>query len=511
MSDWSEGYVSDIEYTFGYYGELNPLRAAVPFLNVGLTPPTIATACELGYGQGITVNIHAAASDVRWYGTDFHPGHAAFAQSLADIAGSGAQLFDQSFAEFCTRTDLPDFDFIALHGIYSWISDDNQRIIVDFLRRKLKVGGILYISYNTQPGFAATGPLQHLLSRHAEIMTASGRGLLARVDAALEFIDKIVALNPAFVTANPSILERLRLIKAQNRHYVAHEFFNHHWRPIPFADMAGHLAPAKLSFACSAHYLDHIEALNLTPEQRAFLSEIPDPVFRHSVRDFIINQQFRRDYWVKGGRRLPPLEQAEAVRRVKVMLAGARDAITLKAIGALGQREMAPNVYDPILDALGDDKPKTIGELEQALSRTGMRLGTIYEAILVLIGKNDIIAVQDEAMQDRVKLHTERLNLAFLDKARSGGDLVFLASPVTGVGIAVGRFHQLFLLALRQGPKTADELAQFAWDILASQNQRVAKDNKALETPEENLAELSSQAREFLDKRLSLLRKLQVA
>jgi len=65
VSDWTEGYVADIDYTYGYYEELNPLRLLVPFLNVGLQPPEIATACELGYGQGVSVNLHAAASSAR--------------------------------------------------------------------------------------------------------------------------------------------------------------------------------------------------------------------------------------------------------------------------------------------------------------------------------------------------------------------------------------------------------------------------------------------------------------
>jgi hypothetical protein len=27
MAEWTGGYVADIGYTYGYYGELNPLRA----------------------------------------------------------------------------------------------------------------------------------------------------------------------------------------------------------------------------------------------------------------------------------------------------------------------------------------------------------------------------------------------------------------------------------------------------------------------------------------------------
>ncbi len=141
MNHWNDGYVTDINYTLGYYNELNPSRLRLALLNNGLKCPEIKTACELGFGQGLTVNIHAAASTTCWYGTDFNPAHASFAQDLAQTSGAKAHLFEQSFAEFCQRDDLPDFDFIGLHGVWSWISDDNRATIADFIRRKLKAGG----------------------------------------------------------------------------------------------------------------------------------------------------------------------------------------------------------------------------------------------------------------------------------------------------------------------------------------------------------------------------------
>jgi len=52
MSDWTAGYVADIGYTYGYYNELNPLRARLAFLNAGLVPPTSGTHCELGLAKG---------------------------------------------------------------------------------------------------------------------------------------------------------------------------------------------------------------------------------------------------------------------------------------------------------------------------------------------------------------------------------------------------------------------------------------------------------------------------
>jgi SAM-dependent methyltransferase len=511
VSNWSEGYVADVEYIYGYYQELNPQHLLLPFLNVGLQPPEVATACELGYGQGISVNLHAAASSVRWYGTDFNPAHAAFAQSVASVAGSTAELFDHSFAEFCGRSDLPQFDFIGLHGIYSWISAENQAVIVDFVRRQLKVGGVLYLSYNTQPGFAATASLQHLLARHAEVMGVPGEGILARLDGALGFTDRLLAVAPLFAIAIPRVTERLGQIKSQNRQYLAHEYFNRYWRPLWFAELAEQLAAAKMSFACSATYLDHIDTLNLTAEHNRFLSEIADPVFRQTVRDLIINQQFRRDYWVKGPLRVAQLELAATIRGLKVTLVTPRADVALNVTGSLGQRDMAPNIYNAILEVLADGDAKAIGAIEQAVRPAGLGLGTVYEAVMVLAGKGDLAIVQDETAQAGAKTRTDRLNLHLLEKARGSADVNYLASPVTGGGIAAGRFHQLFLLGLRQGRQGADDLARFAWEILGMQGERVVKDNKPLDTEADNLTELASQAREFLDKRLPTLRKLQIA
>ena len=141
MTDWTSGYVADIGYTFGYYTELNPLRVKLAFLNAGLACPAFGTACELGFGQGVSANIHAAATVTQWHGTDFNPAQASFAQELSAVSGGHATLVDDAFADFAQRSDLPAFDYIGIHGIWSWISDDNRAVMVEFIRRKLKVGG----------------------------------------------------------------------------------------------------------------------------------------------------------------------------------------------------------------------------------------------------------------------------------------------------------------------------------------------------------------------------------
>ena len=510
MSDWTSGYVADIGYTYGYYLELNPQRVKLAFLNVGVIAPEFGTACELGFGQGLSANMHAAASVCSWHGTDFNPAQAGFAQELAAVSGANAHLYDEAFDEFAKR-DLPEFDYIGLHGIWSWISDENRQVIVDFIRKKLKVGGVLYISYNTLPGWGTFAPIRHLMTEHAEIFGAEGVGIVSRIDGALDFTEKLLATNPAFSRANPLVNEKIKHFKEQNRHYLAHEYFNLDWHPMHFATMAKWMASAKLTYACSAHYLDHVEAVNLTAEQQAFLKDIKDPIFKQTVRDFMVNHQFRKDYWVKGARMLTLYEKVALLREQRFVMSAYRPEVTLKVSGALGEAGLAESIYTPILDLMADFKIRTLGQMEQSVKEKDINLGQLSEAVLVLCGSGSLSAVQDDTAVSKAKMHTAKLNTHLMLKARSGNDIIFLASPVTGGGVAVGRIQQLFLMALEQGKKKPEEWAGFVAEILASQGQKIIKEGKQLETAEEQLAELTSKAHEFALKNLPALKALQIA
>jgi SAM-dependent methyltransferase len=510
MSDWTSGYVADISYTYGYYAELNPLRIALGFINAGIRPPNVINACELGFGQGISTNIHAAASQINWYGTDFNPHQAAFAQELSSISGADAKLHDDAFNEFCQRDDLPEFDYIGLHGIWSWISDENRAVIVDFIRRKLKVGGVLYISYNTQPGWAAMVPMRDLLAEHADLMSAQGAGTISRIEDAITFAEQLVAVNPDYCKANPQIKNRLDKIKQDNKNYVAHEYFNRDWEPMAFAKMARWLEPAKMDWACSARYADAIDSIQLTNEQLTLINSIPNPVFRQSVRDFCENRQFRTDYWVKGARRLSTLDQDEILDGLRVVMGVPRKDVQFKIAGRLGNFDLPRDVYEPLLEVLSAHQPVYISELWQAAKEKGVSRSAMNSAVSILAAKGVILPAQSDESISQAASKVGRLNRFLMSQSRSTTGLSYLASPVTGGGLAVPLFHQFFLLATLEGADTAKSLATFAWHILASQNKCLLKDGKPIASQDENLTELERQAGSFLNDRLPLYQALKI-
>jgi hypothetical protein len=257
--------------------------------------------------------------------------------------------------------------------------------------------------------------------------------------------------------------------------------------------------------------MDAIDAVNLTADQQAFLKDIPDPMFRQTTRDFMVNQQFRKDYWVKGARKMSALEQAEALRAVKVILTIHRAYVSLKVAGALGEANLTDSVYTPILDLLADHQPKSLAQIEQALKGNGVTFAQVTQAAMVLIGAGHLGLVQDENVITQAKRQTDKLNAYLCQKARGSNELTYLASPVTAGGVAVNRFQQLFLINLAQGKKQPAEWAQAAWQVLAAQSQKLVKEGKTLETPEENIAELTTQAQTFADKQLPILKALQIA
>lgn len=511
MQDWTDGYMTEVAYTYGYYPELNPLRARLALLEAGIVPPTIGAACELGFGQGMSINIHAAASSAAWHGTDFNPAQVGFARELAAGTPLASNLSDEAFEAFCQRDALPQFDYIALHGIWSWISDANRSVIAGFIERKLKPGGLVYVSYNTQPGWAALGPLTELMANFDAASNPPGIGPAARIDAALDFADKMVASGALYGKANPQVAEHLKRLRNHDRRYLAHEYFNRDWMPMSFARMRGWMEGARLQYATSAHYLDHVPMLNLSAAQQELLAAIPDAGLRETTRDFLVNRLFRRDYWVRGVRRLASAERIELLRAQRVILGQAADRVKLKVAGVLGEASLHEDVYRPILDALADLQARSLGEIEQLVAPRGINIGRVIEAVTILAGSGALHPAQAAEAIEQARPATARLNARLCELARYSEDVNALASPVSGGAFQVGRIDQLFLLARSRGQGASDDWAAFAAAALEAQGHRIARDGKPLETAEQQRDALQALAREFEANRLPLLLALGVA
>lgn len=511
MTDWSAGYVTEVGYTHGFYRELVPQYLALAALARGDAAPGLKAepirVLELGCGQGLSANLIAAANPhVDYTAIDFNPAHIAGAQALAAAAGTPNMHFrEASFEEVAADPAFGRFDVITLHGIYTWISAENRAHIVRIARDKLKPGGLLYLSYNSFPGWTPVLPIRRMFTDTAAAHPAVP--IFDRLDESLRLFNRLLEVGARYIAATPGLAERMQRVQTQQRNYVAHEYLNGEWTIFHFADVAADMAAAKLTYVASAHLLDHIDSVNLTAEQSALLAEIKDPIRREGLRDLIVNQQFRRDVFMRGAVPLPAHEAREIWLDLRFGLSAARADIPLKVNATLGEASLQAEVYAPLLDALAKG-PRRVRQLVEDGQVAALGWARLQQALVVLVGAGHLQPCLDAKGDAKRRERTRAFNTVLMKRAQSSADLQYLASPVTGGGLMVDRFSQLFLLGREQ--KQPDP-AQFVWNLLDSQGQRLLKDGKALETAEENLAELRLRYDLFATKQLPVLEQLGIA
>ncbi|WP_281953637.1 class I SAM-dependent methyltransferase [Pseudophaeobacter arcticus] len=510
MSDWTSGYVAEVDYTHDFFHEMTPAIMALAATSKGQKhnlAQTDLSYCELGCGQGFTANLLAAANPhIQFHAMDFNPAHIAGARDLAaETDLDNVHFYERSFADFEQEESLPkQFDIIALHGVMSWVSQENQQHIVAFIRRRLKPGGMVYVSYNSLSGWAAMMPLRRILLDRA----AQGTGPLEdRIAEALRFAGQLEGAEARFFKANPIAGSRLEKSRKMSRNYLAHEMFNADWTPFHFADLAGDLSAAKLNFLGSTSLLDHVDDICLTPQQRAMLEAESDPVHRESLRDVLVNEQFRSDLFVKGGRSQTERGAIGAWFATPLALTQRYNGGALRLSWRLGEIALDPAQYGPILEAL-QAGPATVRRLLDQGAFGQMTWGEISRLLRLLIGSGTLSpCLPLEGIKAR-EARCQAFNLAVCKRAEDSDTLRFLASPVTGGGLELDRFEQLFLLAYSEGKAAPVDWAALAWSILSAQGQRLHHDGQVLEQAEENLAVLQARASAFAARRLPLCKAL---
>jgi len=127
-------YNTDIEYTDKFYPEWSLSNLRLQCALKGIEMPKIDQACELGFGQGVTLNLLASTSEVSWYGTDFLQVHVDNAKTMAHELDNDVKLYNLSFKDFSEVKNLPKFDLIVLHGILVGFPKRTKRLFSILLK-----------------------------------------------------------------------------------------------------------------------------------------------------------------------------------------------------------------------------------------------------------------------------------------------------------------------------------------------------------------------------------------
>jgi SAM-dependent methyltransferase len=414
-------YVTDVPYARRFVRELSPAWLDFTALICGFQPPARDGAlawCELGCGHGVTPAFLAAAHPKgRYIGIDIMPQHIAFADTLCRDAGiTNAQFHVIDFAA-AAKLDLPRFDMIVAHGVYTWVDAAAQEDLIRFVERHLKPGGLLYLSYDCLPGWAGDMPLQHLL----QTLTARGSGdSIARLDGADRIVTALQGLGADVLRLGAMGREWEELRRRLPPSYFVHQFLPPAWKPIYVTELRRAIAGIGLAPVGSATIRENVDAFTLERPARELIAAASDPDLRELLRDYLLMKRFRRDLF---GRDVAKLDEATARERIcgtRFMLAQPQDTsvpfnhATAQAILALLDKGPAA----PIV-----------------LSQQGHPLDALVSQIIALASGGRIWPVAADADGDGI----ERINAMLRDRAGTADEIAFVMLPS---GMAIEREEQ---------------------------------------------------------------------
>ena len=511
QESWAEGYVADVAYEANYFRDLGPdyLRACLLLHGIDLPrrkKDEPLRCLELGYGQGLNMAVSSAAVPGEFWGTDFNPDHTLRATELAQSAQLESQLLNYSFAEMDARAaagGLPEFDVIALHGVWSWINDENRRHILNIIHRNLKMGGAVYVSYNALPGWAPFMPVRDLMVMYADTQEATGLNSQELLTRAYQFVHGLAEAEAEYFLATPAARARLESLEGKSLAYLVHEYLNRDWRPFYFADVAAAMGLAKCSFVTSTRLLNQLDVC-VPPKTLPLLRQAATPEMRETLRDFGQNQQFRADVFVKGSHRLSRREHMSRMGALRVALACQIEAVSLAVATPTGQVNLREDIYNPLLAALADADyaPKTLEQLEDHPLLKNMSSAALNEAVSVLMGAGYLHPAREAAPAQVTAC--ARLNRQLCERARQGEASHVLASPVLGSGVVCTRVEQLVLLSRAEGGEGPAQWAEDALNALSARGEYLQKDGEKL-SREEALQTMSKLAHDFAVQRLPWL------
>src|SRR5438270_3710728 len=305
------GCAADIPYLRDFKPMLAPAWLDHVALVAGVEPPARRNGfawCDLGCGQGVTAAILAATHPSGiFHGIDAMPAHIAHARRLAAAAAiPNLQLQAVDFAA-AIDLELPQFDYIVAHGVYSWIGLEAQRAMREFIDRRLKPGGLVYLGYNAMPGWARDLPFQGLLREFGRTFPGD---TFERFTGAAGRARALASAGVASLAASFIVKELQERPEDYPPAYLVHEFMPPAWQPLYVTELRRDMAAIGLEPVGSATLGENLDWMVLDDAARQTLAAISDPDARELVRDYYLDQRFRCDVFARGNRQLGSGERA---------------------------------------------------------------------------------------------------------------------------------------------------------------------------------------------------------
>ncbi len=446
-----EAYPTEVGFVRTINKGFAPPRLRLVAALHGFTPPPAHgfDFCEVGSGTGDSLVLLAAAHPgSRFLGLDINAEHVAFADAMASAGKVDNVRFLERDFEGLDGYEAPAFDYIAAHGLLTWVSPAKRGALLAFAEKMLRPGGLLYVSYDTLPGWAAVEPLRRLMLDGSAGVTH----LLERARRGVALAQRFADAKAEYFTDNAMAGAMLAKMTRVGLPYVVHEYFGPHWHPMYFADVAREAAAHDLQFVGQCPPDKSFRDLALPPELLPLVEGAPDRLVFETLKDYALNETFRQDVYVKGPAACSPaateayldttpfgtlvpasrLEREIRLRRCTIPLDGP--------------------VFDALLPAIAE-RPLSAGELVRLPALADFGAARVRDALRSLLfgeqvaplepGTPPLAPVSPGRCRVPLAYNHNLLHLTFPDE-----DTVTVFSPAAGVDLCMPLSEAILTLAV---------------------------------------------------------------
>lgn len=195
----------------------------------------------------------------------------------------------------CSILDVDDsfghFDYILVHGVYSWVPPQVQRKILDICRDNLAPRGVAYVSYNAYPGWHARAAVREMLWYHTQHIGDPAQRVL-QAKALLTFLTTSVPVEDGGYSA--LLRQELALLLNVSETYLLHEHLEEFNEPLYFHQFVQRAADCGLQYLGEAHLSSMMPGHFSTKVEELLRKMSGNLLQMEQYMDFLRNRMFRQ-------------------------------------------------------------------------------------------------------------------------------------------------------------------------------------------------------------------------
>jgi methyltransferase-like protein/predicted O-methyltransferase YrrM len=297
----------EVPYPSYAYAYTHPDIMATIATLMGLTPPRVETARVLELGSAAGGNIIPMAvglPQATFLGIDYSAAEIAEGQAALDVLRlPNISLRHMNILD--VTPDLGIFDYIIIHGVYSWVPKTVQAKILDICRQNLAPNGIAYVSYNAYPGWHMLGAVREMMLFHTrDISDPQIRATKAR-----SLVDFLVESVPVEGNAPGSLFgayshflrHGIDRLKSNSDSYILHDDLEEINQPLYFHQFAEQATQHGLEYLAEADFATVFPNYFPPKVKEQLLKLSRDVVEMEQYMDFLRVRTFRRTLLVHDG------------------------------------------------------------------------------------------------------------------------------------------------------------------------------------------------------------------